>query len=54
MSLARFIAAIQQCAQNKSSQDFSGLRKFTSKGDGSLVPVDLKKLETVQGMVVSL
>lgn len=54
MSLARLIASIQQCAQNKSRQDFVGLRKFTSKGDSSSVPMDLKKLETMQGMVVSL
>lgn len=49
MSLARLIASIQQCAQ-----DFMGLRTFISKSDSSLVPVDLKKLETMQGMVVSL
>lgn len=31
-----------------------GLRKFTSKDDSSKVPVDLKKLKILQGMVVSL
>lgn len=51
---ARLIPAIQQCAQNKSGQDFMGLRKFTSENDSSKVPVDLKKLESMQDIVVCL